>query len=462
MGLGSAAPDWIDTGPAAAPFDFAAAVARLVADIARKTPDFAHLDASRMLFGFVQARTPRGHGLLARVAPLRFRGGAAVRTHRGRDYRVQTFLRDGREILYVVSFCLPRFFERAFEDKLVTVFHELYHVAPAFDGDLRRHPGRYSVHTRSQKDYDRLMARLAADYLRAEADPRASGFLRAVVRPVAPPARAGNGPGVAPAESRPGMTPRSPPRRRYNCVDSRAVPIRDAVSLPPPTPTTEADGGERLRRAEHVVAALDKGVAVLRADWTVAWCNAAFHAWCDGDPVGRPFLAALGSPEPDDFDATRRAAVAGVPVCVRLHPGRSRHLDVTVTPVRAGDEVVELVALCDDVTAAVVRRQKLDALHRAGQELDALDADHLTEMDVPCRVELLKQNVRRHVHDLLHYDVIEIRLLDRATNATRAAAGRRHDGRGGDARASRQSRGERRHRLRGGGRPELPVPRHRP
>ena len=33
------------------------------------------------------------------------------------------------------------------------------------------------------------------------------------------------------------------------------------------------------------------------------------------------------------------------------------------------------------------------------------------------RVELLKQDIRRLTHDLLHYDVIEIRLLDRARPA---------------------------------------------
>ena len=30
------------------------------------------------------------------------------------------------------------FLDQTFEEKLVTVFHELYHISPAFDGDLRR------------------------------------------------------------------------------------------------------------------------------------------------------------------------------------------------------------------------------------------------------------------------------------------------------------------------------------
>ena len=85
---------------------------------------------------------------------------------------------DGREVLYLVTFCLPRFLDRDFRDKLVTVFHELYHISPAFDGDLRRHPGRCTAHTGSQKKYDAHMDRLVGDYLKAGGDPARHAFLR--------------------------------------------------------------------------------------------------------------------------------------------------------------------------------------------------------------------------------------------------------------------------------------------
>src|SRR5205807_2228629 len=54
-------------------------------------------------------------------------------------------------------------------------------------------------------------------------------------------------------------------------------------------------------------------------------------------------------------------------------------------------------------------------LHKAGQELALLAADQIAEMSVEERIELLKSNIRRFTHDLLHYDVIEVRLLDRNT-----------------------------------------------
>ena len=40
-------------------------------------------------------------------------------------------------------------------------------------------------------------------------------------------------------------------------------------------------------------------------------------------------------------------------------------------------------------------------------------------MNLPTRIELLKQNLRRYIRDLLHYDIIEVRLLDRRTGELR-------------------------------------------
>ena len=95
--------------------------------------------------------------------------------------------------------------------------------------------------------------------------------------------------------------------------------------------------------------------------------------------------------------------------------------------------VQQLIALLRDVTAEVQQQQKLDALHQAGRELAALDAEQLADMGVEERIELLKHNIRRLTHDLLHYDVIEIRLLDQDRPAG-AAAGGGHDARGGPPR----------------------------
>ena len=81
-------------------------------------------------------------GLYASLTPMRFAGGARVEKRRGRYYTSQT-LRDGqgREMLYILSFCLPRFMDLEFREKLATILHELWHIGPLFDGDIRRHAG---------------------------------------------------------------------------------------------------------------------------------------------------------------------------------------------------------------------------------------------------------------------------------------------------------------------------------
>lgn len=178
---------------------------------------------------------------------------------------------------------------------------------------------------------------------------------------------------------------------------------------------SSADEGKHLRRAEQIVDSLDKGLVVLAADLTVRWANGPFREWCPEDPVGKSFFDSLGTPDQDrQGNQAFHHALAGHPNCFRLNHN-NRFLDVTVSPIRENGEVVELVAMADDVTTAVVRQQKLNALYKAGQELDALDPEQLAEMNVLCRVELLKVNLRKYIHDLLRYNVIEIRRLEPKT-----------------------------------------------
>jgi predicted metallopeptidase len=172
------APPWIETGSPDEPFHFSENLRLLCTDIAARYAPLAHIDVARMIFGFTQARHGRGHGLQARVTPLRFHGGERCRTFRGIAYQVQQFFHNRKEILYVVTFCLPRFLNRTFDDKFVTIFHELFHISPAFDGDLRRHGGRYSVHSASRKRYDVEMMAMAREYLQGGADPKLHAFLR--------------------------------------------------------------------------------------------------------------------------------------------------------------------------------------------------------------------------------------------------------------------------------------------
>jgi hypothetical protein len=163
--VGLTLPPWIDTGPVDQPFDFCAAIRNLCTDIVARCDELSHIVVPQILFTFTQARNGRQHGLQARVTPLRLRNGVLCRRYRGVAYRVQRYFVDGQEALYVMSFCLPRFLNLPWHEKFITLFHELYHISPQFNGDLRSLGGRYAYHSRSQREYDRRMALLVRAYL---------------------------------------------------------------------------------------------------------------------------------------------------------------------------------------------------------------------------------------------------------------------------------------------------------
>jgi CheY-like chemotaxis protein len=167
----------------------------------------------------------------------------------------------------------------------------------------------------------------------------------------------------------------------------------------------------------RILDALEDGAALLDADGRVAAANPAFRAWCAGDPVGRPLPEALAAGEFLGPDCSPwKVALNGqhTDTRVRLNTGTELHLRCTPVYDAAG-RVRHLIAVGRPVTPALLERQKLEALHQAGRELAGLAPEHLSDMSVEERSELLKLNLRRTIHDLLHYDVIEIRLLDRAT-----------------------------------------------
>ncbi len=160
------------------PFDFSASIRRLVADIALRCADFNHLQVPRILVTVTQARGSSAHGLQARVTPLRFPNGQLTLQRRGVPFHIQRYFLDQHEYLYLLTFVLPRYLDLDFEQKLVTLFHELYHISPRFDGDLRRHEGRYHYHSHSQRGYDKRMVEYARAYLAGQPDPNLHGFLR--------------------------------------------------------------------------------------------------------------------------------------------------------------------------------------------------------------------------------------------------------------------------------------------
>ncbi|MBX9789255.1 MAG: hypothetical protein K2Y37_10100 [Pirellulales bacterium] len=161
-------------------FDFTGAMRRLCLDLSSRLEELQHVDVGRVAIGFSQTRKPVRHGLQATLTPLRFSGGGLYTRRGRRRYTVQRlFDREGREMLYILRFYLPRFLDQPFEEKLTTVVHELWHIGPEFDGDLRRFPGRCFAHSASERQYDAFCQALADKWLRQSPPAEAVNFLRA-------------------------------------------------------------------------------------------------------------------------------------------------------------------------------------------------------------------------------------------------------------------------------------------
>lgn len=159
-------------------FDFCRAMTRLCEDVCARHPQFRHIRMDRVAVTFAQTRSPVEWGLQAKLTPLRFQGGNRVERRNGRLWTVQRVIHRGEEALYILTFYLPRFLNQTYEEKLVTVFHELYHISPYFNGDIRRFAGTCYVHTGSQKEYDRQMGVFVREYMKQQPAPELTHFLR--------------------------------------------------------------------------------------------------------------------------------------------------------------------------------------------------------------------------------------------------------------------------------------------
>ena len=156
------------------PLNITTALERIIADASERIPAFRHIEPERLLVCLSSTRSGGIHGTYAKIHPLRFAGGAvSTEVRRGRrryTCTMPTITHNQREILYLVYFLVPRFLNLSLREKLVTIFHELYHISPEFNGDIRRFPGRNYAHGSSKKAYNQRIEELVTAYLLQEPD----------------------------------------------------------------------------------------------------------------------------------------------------------------------------------------------------------------------------------------------------------------------------------------------------
>lgn len=185
-------------------FDFTSHMQVVCADIVSRLPELSHVDLARVTVAFCQTRKRVSHGIYASLTPMRFKDGSLVTQRSGRWYTLQRLYdASDREQLYILSFYLPRFMEVGLREKISTIIHELWHVSPQFDGDIRRHQGRCYAHTGSQRNYDAQMDQLADRWLAMNPPESLYGFLRLSFREL----KATHGPVIGTKVRRPSLIP---------------------------------------------------------------------------------------------------------------------------------------------------------------------------------------------------------------------------------------------------------------
>ncbi len=175
----------------------------------------------------------------------------------------------------------------------------------------------------------------------------------------------------------------------------------------------------RMLQNERVLQAMPEAVLLLDEKNTIKWGNGRLSEWTgNSEVVGSEFYGLLGQPEWLNLDGCplQASLSSGEPTAATLRSGEGRFLRMYAVPVVEGEEAAHhLIVTLRDVTDEVLQQQKLEAIHKAGVELADILPDEVAEMGVDERIELLKDNIRRCTQDVLHFDVVEIRTLDKET-----------------------------------------------
>ncbi len=151
-------------------FDFNREYMNVVRDVARACEEFGHIDSERIAVSYSAAKSNSKYGLQAKIYPLRFEGGAREKISKGFKFSIPPVFYDGVEIYYIISFCIPRFLDLSVSGKLETIVHELFHISPRFNGDIRRlTTGARAAHGASHEIYDRFVGRIVKRYLYSSA-----------------------------------------------------------------------------------------------------------------------------------------------------------------------------------------------------------------------------------------------------------------------------------------------------
>ncbi len=134
--------------------DITESIGLIIRDVTSSCPLFGHIDSDRLLVCLSTNRRGNNGGTYGKLVPLRFKDGEKVTRYGKHHYSIPEVYNAGIECLYILYFYMPRFFDLPPEEKIKVIFHELYHISPLFNGDIRRLGAKKAAHGHSKKHYD--------------------------------------------------------------------------------------------------------------------------------------------------------------------------------------------------------------------------------------------------------------------------------------------------------------------
>lgn len=114
---------------------------------------FSHINTGQMLV-CLSTNKGSGGGIYGKLVPMRFKNGEEIIEYKKKYYAIPHVFNNNMKILYIIYFYMPKFFDLPPDDKLNVIFHELFHINPSFNGDIRRMGKVKSAHGFSKRHFD--------------------------------------------------------------------------------------------------------------------------------------------------------------------------------------------------------------------------------------------------------------------------------------------------------------------
>lgn len=138
----------------------------LTHDIIKAVPEFSHIDNSRILFSLKNSPKNSDNDYYAEVKCLSNNSYDFVSDGRiTKHYYSDCLLKNGIPAFYLIEYTVPSFIDLTLREKICTIMHELYHISPLFNGELRLFNGKNCLHGPCPEKFDEYMYYLSDIFL---------------------------------------------------------------------------------------------------------------------------------------------------------------------------------------------------------------------------------------------------------------------------------------------------------